>query len=333
MNIRMRLNVIPILVVSFFLIMPLTSQGNAATTTVELTYQFSNLANPGNEHYEGWLIVDGNAVTTGKFTVDSNGNLKDLNGNAISGQTVPEIDISKVSKYVLTLEPSGDTDIIPSSVKPIAGDFSNNIANLSHNLGVSLDNIAGGYILATPSDGAGNNENSGIWYLDPNGGPGPSLTLPDLSETAWVYEGWIVLNDIAVTTGRFNTSSEFDSFDGYSGDQGYPPFPGEDFIKNAPSGLNFPTDFSGGKAVISIEPRIDNSPEPFQFKPLVADIPNSAMDHHLYTMTDASDTLATGKVTMKEKTSNAAFEGSFEAFLVLLGISSLVTIKRKSLKK
>ena len=40
-----------------------------------------------------------------------------------------------------------------------------------------------------------------------------------------------------------------DDFDGYSASDIYPPFPGEDFLMNAPSGLMFPTDLSGATAV------------------------------------------------------------------------------------
>ena len=330
MSNKKRIYVITLVVISMFIIMPFTIQGRAVTTTVELTYKFSNLANPGADHYEGWLIGDGNAISTGSFTVDDQGNLKDLSNNTINSQTVSNIDLSKVSKYVLTLEPSGDSDPAPSSIKPLAGDFSDNKADLTPNLGVSLDNISGGYILATPSDGANTNENSGIWWLDPNAGPGASLNFPNLTNTAWVYEGWIVFNATPVSTGKFNTSAEFDSFDGYSGTQGYPPFPGEDFLKNAPSGLSFPTNLAGTKAVISIEPRNDNSPAPFQFKPLVANIPTNAVDHHYYSMTDNSAAMASGSVTIKDTTTNAPFDGTYEAIFTLVAIFGLVRAKKRT---
>jgi len=47
----------------------------------------------------------------------------------------------------------------------------------------------------------------------------------------------------------------------------------------APAGLTFPTDLSGQKVVISVEPDPDNSPNPFLLKPLVAMIPATAMEH------------------------------------------------------
>jgi hypothetical protein len=63
-----------------------------------------------------------------------------------------------------------------------------------------------------------------------------------------------------------------------------PPFPGEDFLKNAPDNLSFPTDIAGGTAVISIEPDPDNSAGPFTLKPLVHAILADAVDHVTYDM-------------------------------------------------
>ncbi len=53
---------------------------------------------------------------------------------------------------------------------------------------------------------------------------------------------------------------------------------------NAPKGLTFPLDIRGGKAVISIEPVPDNSPNPFLLKPLVGDIDASAAVHTVQNM-------------------------------------------------
>jgi len=80
-------------------------------------------------------------------------------------------------------------------------------------------------------------------------------------------------------------------------DAGSPPFPGEDFVMNAPAGLSFPTDLTGGLAVISIEPQPDNSPNPFALKPLVGEIPMNAMDHNTYMMGNNSGSFLTGMAT------------------------------------
>ncbi|MCH8033587.1 MAG: T9SS type A sorting domain-containing protein [Bacteroidetes bacterium] len=87
-----------------------------------------------------------------------------------------------------------------------------------------------------------------------------------------------------VTTGTFTAVDMVDEADPYSGPDPGPPFPGEDFLVNAPSGLTFPTDLSGMTGVISIEPDPDNSTAPFLLKPLVAGIPSNAMDHVTYMM-------------------------------------------------
>ncbi|OLS26098.1 MAG: hypothetical protein HeimC3_10710 [Candidatus Heimdallarchaeota archaeon LC_3] len=308
---------------SIALVNPVNAQGQ----NINLTLSFSNLADPGDDHYEGWLIVDGSPVSSGKFTINSENKLENLEGNEITSFSVENVETDKVTKFVVSLEPNGDTDSIPALVKLLAGDFSNDQATITPNLGVTLSSASGSYILATPSNGGDTNENSGIWFLDPSG-PSAGLVLPDLTDTDWVYEGWVVINGIPVTTGKFNKTNEADNFDEYSDNQGTPPFPGEDFLSNAPSGVTFPTDISSGKAVISIEPRVDNSLDLFQFKPLVGDIPTDAVDHTKYSLADMSDTLATGSAEFSKVTS-APFNGVIEAFLLLMGIGIVFRIKSK----
>lgn len=117
--------------------------------------------------------------------------------------------------------------------------------------------------MATPTDGTGTpeNERSGVWWTSiPRA---QSLLLPQLSE-GWIYEGWQVIDEIAVTTGTL--VSQFgnpDSAVPYSGPQSGPPFPGEDFLVNAPDGLESPLDLRGSDVVITIEPFPDTDPEPF----------------------------------------------------------------------
>ncbi len=132
--------------------------------------------------------------------------------------------------------------------------------------------------------------------------PLTGLTLPALP-TGWKYEGWAVINGILVTTGKFtniNTTDEFDGFSGPealgipNGDDGF--FPEEDFLFESPNGLTFPTDLSGGKVVISIEPVPDNSPLPFTLKPLVGDIPSDAVEHKAYMMNQNILNLPSGTV-------------------------------------
>ncbi|MHA2090253.1 MAG: hypothetical protein ACW98K_05290 [Candidatus Kariarchaeaceae archaeon] len=299
----------------------------------DLGLTFSNLSDPGDDHYEGWLIVDGNPVSTGKFSLDSTGKIVDLEGNSIDEFRV-NIDLDLTTKFVLSLEPSGDTDTVPSEIKHLAGDLNSekNAATIMHNIGVDLTSVAGSYILATPTDGANTNENSGIWFLDPTSGtPVAGLSLPDLSGTDWIYEGWVVINGTPVTTGTFDAPSGIDDDDPYSGTEAGPPFPGEDFLINDPTGLSFPTNVAGMVAVISIEPRMDNDPSPFQFKPLVGDIPVSATDHFLYNMEDKSTTLASGSLSITEVSDDDGIPGF--NFTHLLVAFSLILVFRFSRKR
>lgn len=235
-----------------------------------------------NFAYEGWLIVNGSPISAGTFKVDANGKLSQ------SSFQMNAKDLDNATAYVLTIEPSPDSDPKPSHVHILGGDFSGNSASISVDhaaaIGTDFMNATGKYILATPTDGGSmTNELSGVWWLDPTAGPGAGLNLPTLPD-GWEYEGWAVVNGTPVSTGKFTSVSGADDFNGFSGTAGAPPFPGEDLLMNAPSGLNFPTDLSGGAVVISVEPNPDNSSAPFLLKPLVGMVPASAADHTPYNM-------------------------------------------------
>jgi hypothetical protein len=255
-------------------------------------------------HYEGWLIIDGAAVPAGKFNVNASGALVDLSGSVISGGEFDvDADVSDATAYVLTIEPAGDSDTSPSSTHYLAGDLSNGSGALSVGHGAALgDSYAtssGQYILATPTNGPNSDENSGIWFLDPTGAaPAATLNLPALP-SGWAYEGWSVIDGSPVTTGTFLTPAGLDDFDGFSSTQPGPPFPGEDFLVNAPAGVTFPTDLAGTTAVISIEPSPDNSPMPFTLKPLVGAVPAGAAPAMLYDLGNNAASFPTGQISMQ----------------------------------
>jgi hypothetical protein len=246
-----------------------------------LELNISGLEDLGSDYaYEGWLIVNGQPVSTGVFTVDGNGDLSETSFD------IAKADLNDASTFVLTIEPSPDADPLPSDVHILAGDFIADNASLNVSHGAALANdfsgAVGKYILATPTDGANTNENSGIWFLDlSSGSPGVGLMLPALPN-GWIYEGWAVSADGPISSGTFNHGDMADLAAPYSGNMMSPPFPGEDFLMNAPSGQTFPLDLAGGTAVISIEPVPDNSTTPFLLKPLVGQIPAAAKDHETY---------------------------------------------------
>lgn len=243
-----------------------------AEITTNVALEFDGLEPLGDDFvYEGWVIIDGEPYSTGRFIVDVDGNQEYLSGSAIE-------DVSEASTFVLTIEPAESDDPAPSTVRLLAGDFVDGEAQLSVGhaaaLGTDFSDASGQFILATPTTESTDDEVYGVWFIDiVDGAPVAGLDLPVLSDD-WVYEGWVVVDGQAVSTGRFSDPAGPDDFNGFAGDDAdAPPFPGEDFIQNAPEGLEFPKNLAASTVVISIEPADDDSPAPFTLKPLLAEVP------------------------------------------------------------
>jgi hypothetical protein len=260
----------------------------------DLVVQLSNLPtlNDGFQ-YEGWIIVDGAAISTGTF---------DATGNVTT--SIDRTQLDDATRYVLTIEPDPDPSADPSSTHILAGDFNGNVAALtighSAALGSDFTDATGKYILATPTNGADTDENSGVWWLDNSNPPAVAgLTLPDLAD-GWKYEGWAVIDGTPVSTGTFTDINAADEADEFSGDTPGPAYPGEDFLVNAPDGLTFPTDLSEANVVISIEPDPDDSALPFFLKPLAHQVPANAEDHMVFDMeNNIANTLISGTATKR----------------------------------
>ncbi len=81
---------------------------------------------PADKVYEGWVIVDGQPVSTGTFTVDEDGALSQYNFSF-------EARRSQIDAFVLTIEPVPDNDPAPSDDHVLAGDFHRRYAQLTTN--------------------------------------------------------------------------------------------------------------------------------------------------------------------------------------------------------
>ena len=85
----------------------------------------------------------------------------------------------------------------------------------------------------------------------------------------------------------------------FSGPEPGPPFPGEDYLVNAPDGVTLPTDLSGATIVISVEPDPDDAVSPFVLKPLVGRIPEAGVtDHVSYELGNNAVDLPAGLATL-----------------------------------
>ncbi|MEZ4744108.1 MAG: hypothetical protein R3B45_16945 [Bdellovibrionota bacterium] len=137
-----------------------SAQVNASTITLRL--EVEGLEPMKGQHYEGWNIVDGKPLSTGRFSitkndkifmVDRNGRLKSKVGS--HGAASFKVDRSHLNAtvFVLTIEPNGDSDNGPSDIHVMGGDYnSHNIVDLSIGHGSSIGNnfsdASGGFILA-----------------------------------------------------------------------------------------------------------------------------------------------------------------------------------------
>jgi hypothetical protein len=254
-----------------------------------ITFTLNGVEDVSPAHLEGWAIFGEEKVSTGKFDI----------GDTLSFTL--ERDLRGADLFVITIEAEGDTDAEPSGIVLLSGPLVDGTADLA--FPVDFSDIAGTYILATPTDGADTNELSGIWFLQLPGPPTAGLSLPDLNE-GWVYEGWVVNSGTPLTSGRFSSAEGVDLFDGYSSTEPGPPFPGEDYLENEPAGLTFPIDLSDGAslAVISVEPDLEGSDPtgdtPFAVKPLVGSIPLDAADHVNYNMDQNLESVPSGTATL-----------------------------------
>lgn len=269
-----------------------------------LTLNIDNLEALGDDFlYEGWLTVNNQTVSTGRFSDTSFPKTFKVNKDKLK----------KATSFEITIEPKDENEaelLTPENTKIIAGNFEVDEAIISSNNSVvssrsvidTFEKSWGKYILATPTDGgADTNEESGIWFLDnSNGSNEVGLGLPTLS-TGWQYEGWVVINGKAISTGTFTNVNGADSNASNSPFKGTvnngPSFPGEDFLMGSAAGIDFATDLRGATVVISIEPNPDNSPEPFLLKPLSHVIPLDAPLHTAINMDLGPVVKISGKVT------------------------------------
>jgi hypothetical protein len=222
--------------------------------------------------YEGWVVKGDRKLSAGVFNVreQSRGRLVRLRA---------PIDPARADMIVVTIEPVPDPDPGPSAVAILAGEPHRHFAALR--LPIDLSRTAGSFILATPTDDDPANGTAGVWFLDPAGGPGPSLRLPE-PPAGWVFEGWGVTQGTPLSTGRFTSAAGSDLAGPFSGPNPGPPFPGEDFVARLPAGVVAPVNLADGRStvVITVEPDIGGQDPtgdgPFSIKPLAAAVPAGA---------------------------------------------------------
>jgi hypothetical protein len=252
-------------------------------------------------HYEGWAILGGMPISTGKFNVNEGGMPVGLGGGPVIDEFDAGQNITGATDIKITIEPPGDPDPAPSGLVILASPVISASANLVADVpGREILEMmtTGSFILATPSDNPGvpDNDDEGIWFLRMPG-PTPGFTdLPDVGP-AWIYEGWVVdlsdpMNPVPYSTGTFSSAEGPDS-DAAGCNGGGPPFPGQDFVAFQ-CGPILDLDTGDFAAVVSIEPAPDNLPAPFQLKPFAGAISTDALGRNNEIMNQAAATFPTG---------------------------------------
>jgi len=99
-----------------------------AANEARLNLSFSALDDLGDDYvYEGWIIVNGEAVSTGRFTNTTS----DIQSASVE-------DAEAATKYVLTIEPATGDVPAPADTHVLAGDIINSAATLSIADGAAL---------------------------------------------------------------------------------------------------------------------------------------------------------------------------------------------------
>jgi hypothetical protein len=259
-----------------------TSSGAAPTQgSFPLRLSTQTLEPLEGSHYEVWVVEGQRKLSAGKFNVSPAGKLVTTAGAPASFGS--PIDPAGADTIAVTIEPSPDPSRAPSPIAVVAGKPGANMAKLR--FPIQLGRITGSFLLATPTDDDSANETAGVWFLRAAGGMKPSLALPRLPAAGWVWEGWGVTQKTPLTTGRFKSPRGADLAAPFSGPKAGPPFPGEDFVRNTPTGVMTPVNLSDGSSmiVLTLEPDIrgkdPTGAEPFSIKPLVAAVAADARDH------------------------------------------------------
>lgn len=260
-------------------------------------------------NYEAWLLAGTALEPWGSpvviFDVDEEGRMVDpVADTLLLGPFPGRLDPADVMGVAVSLETSDTLLSYSSFTFLLGGDLAQGSATLTTEHWIafnqSLAGAAGRFLLGTPTDEDQENELGGIWFITAPASPG--LTLPDAS-LGWIYEAWVSLDGVELSTGKFLGPTGADSANAYSGTGDAPPFPGEDFLANPPTGLTFPPDLSGASVFITIEPWMgwDTAPDqPFSLRILEAQVPLDAAPQASYEMTPLVGQLPFGSATVQE---------------------------------
>ena len=244
--------------------------------------------------YGLWITSTDAAGFLGTFNINESGQTVDRDGNLIPRFTTPEVNLAKALSVIVSVELFNSNPETPSGNVIMQGPFSEGVARMTVPIPNQIVSAAGTYTVQTPTDGPDTNEASGIWAIDAEGNP--TLDLPEAT-AGYVYEHFIFIEGREIIMGRFNVPDEPDTVNAYIDDLFPPPeVPGDDFLRNEPSGLDFPTNLGGSRLIVTLEPRILDSIHPSQLVVLEAFLPLGLVGGETIMMINRTANFPTGTV-------------------------------------
>jgi hypothetical protein len=245
-----------------------------------------NNLKPINQNIEGiyelWASVESAAdhgenayKSLGRFVVNSQSQLTDTAGSPFKPNLNKISNINRIEDIIITIQPPGYNDTIPSNIKILGGakrvTGSQLVFNLTMNyidilpVSVQIPSSLAEFILASPSAGIASAQyKRGIWFTKDTNGNSSGLTLPVLPDTAeWVYQAWVIDNsntNYIYNIGRFSSPNNSDDYQQCRQSGGLDwQKPGNDWlISNCPGGIpdiiNLENNY---KILITLEPKYE----------------------------------------------------------------------------
>lgn len=162
----------------------------------------------------------------GRFDVTNTGALMDTSGIPFTPNMGIITNINNISDVIVTIQPPGYNDTIPSNIKILGGVKQIIGSELVFDLTIGYSDIlpassqfpasTANYILASPTSGIASSQyQKGIWFTKDTVGSLAGLTLPVLPDTAeWTYQAWVIDNansSFVYNIGRFDSSTSRDN--------------------------------------------------------------------------------------------------------------------------
>lgn len=271
----------------------------------------------GGFSYELWakppdssLSAAADWIRLTRFNFNSSDDLLDSNGAVVSDRIVRNLplDLDSVESLEVTIEQTSQHATVPSQTIYLRGRVPPNLDSVEIaelKFSDSSVNTAQGYcLLATPTDADTTDELSGVWFemAQPPGPADSGLWIPP-APVGWLYAGWVSHHGVWLPTGKFRRTKGADLTNPYCSSEFSPPdYPGEDFLKNAPSGIGFTFPFAltiGDVVMVTLQPDPDPGTGPFGVVVLTTQFSSEPSPGSPITMYTASGTVPSGSVDIK----------------------------------